>query len=314
MSESGPRVCVVGSAMVDQIVRAPRLPQPGETLIGSSYRIDFGGKGSNQAVAAARLGASVHMIAKLGRDVFGENTRQNYIDHGIPDEFVFFDSEQPSGVAPIWVDERSGQNSIICVPGANLTLTDEEIRSAHSAIESAAVVVAQLEIPIHCNIAAFKIARAAGRTTILNPAPAAELPAALLELTDILVPNESEAELLTGISVTDRATAAEAARRLQQRGVKTVLITLGAGGVFALCRDGRELSAAAPNVDAVDTTGAGDCFIGSLSYYLACGEELQACLSKACIVAAQSVTMQGTQASFPYRRDLDSALFGVDHE
>lgn len=304
MRNKGSKICVVGSSMIDQIARAPRLPGPGETLVGTSYKIGFGGKGANQAVAAARLGADVTMVVKLGRDVFGEQTRQNFADQGIATDFLFFDDDQPSGVAPIWVDEETGQNSIIVVPGANNTMTREEVRQAAPAIEAAELCIAQLEIPIPCNIEAFTIARAAGSTTILNPAPAAELPAELLELTDILVPNEPEAELLTGIAVKDRDSAAKAARALQERGVKTVVITLGAQGAYALRPDGTEILVEAPPVKAVDTTGAGDCFIGSFSYFLAQGQGMEPAMRRACVVAAKSVTRHGTQTSFPTCGDL----------
>ena len=309
MSDTNPKICVVGSAMVDQVARAPRIPKPGETLIGNSYQIGFGGKGANQAVTASRLGAEVSLIAKLGRDVFGENSLQNFQEQGIGTDFVFFDDEQPSGVAPIWVDEQTGQNSIIVIPGANNTMTAAEVRSAASAIESASLVIAQLEVPIPCNIEAFKIARAAGQTTILNPAPAAELPDELLNLTDILVPNETEAELLTGIPVSDLASAGAAAKALNLKGVKNIIVTLGPNGAYALLEDGSELNAKAPMVTAKDTTGAGDCFIGSFSVFLAMDLSFATSMRQACEVAADSVTKEGTQTSFPCRKDLDSSLF-----
>lgn len=309
MSESTPMICVVGSAMVDQVARAPRIPKPGETLIGNSYQIGFGGKGANQAVAAARLGAEVALIAKLGRDVFGENSLKNFQDQGIGTNHIFFDDHQPSGVAPIWVDEQTGQNSIIVIPGANNTMTAADVRSAASAIESASLVVAQLEVPIQCNVEAFRIARKAGITTILNPAPAAELPAELMRLTDILIPNESEAELLSGISVTDKATAATAATKLRSMGGKNVIITLGANGAYALLENRTALNADAPKVDPIDTTGAGDCFIGSFSVFLAMGLSFATSMQQACLVAADSVTKEGTQTSFPCRQDLEPSLF-----
>jgi len=294
--------------MVDQIARAPRLPKPGETLFGTSYQIGYGGKGANQAVAAARLGAAVTIVVKLGRDVFGENTRKNFADQGIATDYIFFDDVEPSGVAPIWVDERTGQNSIIVVPGANETMTVEEVQSAAPAIQQARLCVAQLEIPIACTTEAFRIAREAGVMTILNPAPASDLPDALLQLTDMIVPNESEAEQLTGIAVEDSATARQAARHLQSRGVKSVLITLGERGAFALLEDDTELAVESPQVKPVDTTGAGDCFIGSLSFFLASGEPLESAMRKACAVAAHSVTGHGTQTSYPSRGDISDTL------
>ncbi len=309
MPNSSQEICVVGSAMIDQVSRAPRIPKPGETLIGSSYQVGFGGKGANQAVTAARLGANVSMVAKVGNDSLGESHFKNFKEQGIGTDFIFTDDQQPSGVAPIWVDEQTGQNSIIVIPGANATMTPAEVRSASVAIESAALVVAQLEIPIPSNIEAFKIARAAGRRTILNPAPATELPDELLRLTDILVPNESEAELLTGIPVTGPSSAAEAAELLKSRGVKNVLVTLGKNGAYALLETGEQLTSEAPKVDTVDTTGAGDCFIGSFSVFLSLGLEFSTSMRQACLVAAQSVTKEGTQTSFPCRNELDPALF-----
>lgn len=295
--------------MIDQVSRAPRIPKPGETLIGSTYQVGFGGKGANQAVTAARLGAEVSMVAKVGQDALGESHFKNFAEQGIGTDFIFTDDEQPSGVAPIWVDEQTGQNSIIVIPGANATMTAKEVRSAMAAIESASLVIAQLEIPISCNIEAFKIARAARRMTVLNPAPAAELPDELLALTDILVPNETEAEMLTGIPVTDHVSATEAAKILKSKGVKNVLITLGENGAYAVLEDGKELACETPKVNAVDTTGAGDCFIGSFCVFLSLGLEFAASMQQACIVAAQSVTKEGTQTSFPCRSELDPALF-----
>ena len=176
-----PHICVVGSSMNDQIARAPRLPGPGETLVGTDYQTGFGGKGSNQAVMAARLGAQVTMVVKLGRDAIGEQTAKRYADEGILTDFVFFDDQLSSGVAPIWVDEETGQNTIIIVPGANLALTPAEVRRAADSIHGAHAVVCQMEIPMECNIEAFRIAReTSSAMTILNPAPSAPLPDELL--------------------------------------------------------------------------------------------------------------------------------------
>src|SRR6266508_745292 len=221
-----PRICVVGSANVDLVVRAPRLPAPGETLTGSAFFQGFGGKGSNQAVMAARLGGAVAMVAKLGRDAFGDATIENYRQTGVETGFVCFDERQPSGIALIEVDD-AGQNTIVIVPGANGTLSPADVEHAAEAIQPAAVVVCQCEVPDTANIAAFRLARAAGATTILNPAPARPLPDELLALTDIIAPNESETALLTGLPVTSIAQAEQAAAKLQAVGPATVIITLG---------------------------------------------------------------------------------------
>jgi len=239
--------------MVDQVARAPKLPAAGETVIGTGYFVGFGGKGSNQAVMAARLGAEVTMVAKLGRDASGESTLQNYREQGIRTEFVCFDEHLPSGVAQICVSEATGQNSIVCVPGANLALTPVDVRAAESAVAASAVVICQNEVPLECNLAAFQIAKRAGVRTIYNPAPAADIPAELLDLTDILVPNEIEAAFLTGLPTDTDEAAAQAAQALRQRGPRAVILTLGSRGALVL-EDAGLTHIAAQAVQAIDTT------------------------------------------------------------
>jgi ribokinase len=318
---AAPKICVVGSAMVDQVARAPRLPAAGETVIGTGYAVGFGGKGSNQAVMAARLGAEVTMVAKLGRDDLGERTLQNYREQGIRTDFVCADEHASSGVAQIWVREGTGDNSIICVPGANLALTPADVRRAESAIAASAVVICQNEIPLECNLVAFQIAKRASVSTIYNPAPAADIPDELLQLSDILVPNEIEASFLTGLPTGTDAGAAAAALALRNRclaggdprGVRAVIITLGSRGALILDDTGLT-HVAAPRVHAVDTTGAGDAFVGSLSYHLARGDlradfsgVLRSATQKSCLIATQSVLKPGTQTSFPYPHELPEA-------
>ena len=307
---SEPRICVVGSSMNDQIARAPRLPAAGETLVGSSYQTGFGGKGSNQAVMAARLGAEVTMVVKLGRDSVGEQTAKHYADENILTDFVYFHDKLSSGVAPIWVDEATGQNTIIIVPGANLALTPAEVRRAADSIQAARVVVCQMEIPMECNIEAFRVARETSSVmTILNPAPSAPIPDEMLSLTDLLAPNETEAADLTGLPVTNPAEAQHAARALQQRGAGTVIITLGSAGALAVTTSDEVIRVTVPEVKAVDTTGAGDCFIGSLAYFLAVGFDLRHAMENACTIASQSVLAHGTQKSFPKKSELNPELF-----
>ena len=205
--------------MFDQITRAPALPTPGQTLPATSYQTGFGGKGSNQAVMAARLGARVTMVVKLGRDAVGEQTMQHYTEEGIQTDFVFRDEHLPSGVAPIWVNEQTGQNSILIVPGANLALTPAKVREAATAIASAHVVLCQMEIPMECNLEAMRIAKkSTGVLTVLNPAPSGLVPDEILRLADLLVPNENEAATLSGMPVTNAEEAERAARALQKRG------------------------------------------------------------------------------------------------
>ncbi len=306
MNVNRPKVCVVGSANVDQVARAPRLPAAGETVIGSGYAVGFGGKGSNQAVMAARLGADVTMVARLGRDALGESTLQNFREQGIRTEFVSLDDRLPSGVAQIWVSDSTGQNSIVCVPGANLALTPADIRRAEGAIAASAVVVCQNENPLECNLEAFQIAKRAGVRTIYNPAPAADIPDELLWLTDILVPNETEAAFLTGLPTDTDDNAAEAAHALRSRGPRAVILTLGSRGALVLDDAGLTQIAAQP-VQAIDTTGAGDAFVGSLAYYLARGDDLRTATQKSCLIATQSVLKPGTQTSFPFPHELPEA-------
>ncbi len=297
------QICVVGSTNIDLTFRTARLPKPGETLAGHGFQLGHGGKGANQAVMAARLGARVSMIGKVGRDVFGEGALRNYREHGIDTTHVTLDPERPTGVASIVVDDQA-QNSILVVPGANLGLTPDDVRAASSTIQGAAVLLCQLEVPIDAVAEALRIARAAGVMTILNPAPAVALPDELLQLADLCVPNESEIELLTGGQTAATVQeAAAAAWELQKRGPRTVIVTLGERG--ALIADaGSAEHVPAPRVAAVDSSGAGDAFIGALGVFLAEGVPLRLAVERANAVAALSVTRLGTQMSFPKRGEV----------
>lgn len=300
--------------MFDQVTRAPRLPRPGETLFGSHYHTGFGGKGANQAVASARLGAQVTLVAKLGNDAIARATVEHYKEEGIGIDFLCFDAEHPSGVAPIWVDEQTGQNSILVVPGANQTLTPLEVRRAQEAIRASHVLLCQMETPISCTLEAFRIARSEGAATctLLNPAPCSPIPEELYPLIDILAPNESEAAALSGMPVVSRDQAFAAALCLKERGVGTVIVTLGAQGAVAVTDQDQRISVSAPVVKAVDTTGAGDCFIGSLAVFMSLGLPLRRAMENACITASRSVMSQGTQSAYPRRRDLDPLLFSIE--
>jgi ribokinase len=305
------RICVVGSAMVDLVARVPKLPEPGETLVGSTFQIGFGGKGSNQAVMAARLGANVAMVARLGQDVFGENTLTNYKKQGIDTRFVLMDESRFSGVAPISVDEGSGQNAIVIIPGANMGLSPAGVRDARELIQSTQIVICQLEIPIESTMEAFKIAREAGVITILNPAPAAELPDELLALSDICIPNETEARILTGHTVNTPESATFAGKALLKRGPHSVIITLGEKG--AVCFEGDTIDyIPAEKVEAVDTTGAGDAFVGTLAFQLAGGHPMTSAVRSAVAVASRSVLKEGTQTSFPCYDDVAELLKGSE--
>ncbi len=217
MTTRTPKICVVGSSNIDLISMVPRLPVLGETMMGRSFHMGYGGKGANQAVMAARLGAQVTMVTKIGRDVFGDGTLKNYREQGIDTTYVLFDEARFSGVAPIFVND-SAQNFIVIIPGANLGLSPADARAASAVIQAADLLVCQLEVPIETTLEAFRIAKAGGVRTILNPAPAAALPDELLQLADLCAPNETETELLTGLPVKTPAEAERAAQALRARG------------------------------------------------------------------------------------------------
>jgi len=301
-----PKICVVGSSMIDLISKVPRLPKLGETLVGHSFHLGYGGKGANQAVMAAKLGARVTMVNKVGRDVFGEGTLGNYREQGIDTTHVMFDESRFSGVAPIFVDDNA-QNFIVIVPGANLGLLPADVQKARQVILEADILICQLEIPIETTLEAFRIAKSGNVRTILNPAPAAPIPDELLKLTDICAPNETETELLTGEPVGKLDEAEAAARKLLSRGPGTVILTLGERGALLVDKNNVE-NIPAVKVDAVDPTGAGDAFIGSLAVYLGEGLPIRDAILRANAVAALSVTRIGTQISFPTRAEADNFL------
>jgi ribokinase len=305
MSEP-PRLCVVGSSNIDLTFRTPRLPRPGETLAGHAFRLDFGGKGANQAVMAARLGARVAVVSRVGRDVFGEQTLANYRREGIDTAHVSVDDSRPTGVASIAVDDAA-RNCILVVPGANLGLSPEHVHQAAEAVRGAAVLLCQLEVPQESVLEAFRLARDAGVRTVFNPAPAAALPDELLRLADVCVPNEPELETLTGQPAATLGQAESAARSLARRGPGALVVTLGERGALVLDRDTTEHIPPVP-VQAVDPTGAGDAFIGSLGVALACGLPLRAAVRRANAVAALSVSRLGAQASFPTRAEVEQLL------
>ena len=299
-------ICVVGSSNMDLISRIPRLPKMGETLVGRSFQMGCGGKGANQAVMAAKLGARVTMVTKLGRDPLGRITFDNFRELGMDTSYIFFDQELFSGVAPIMVDD-DGRNMIVIVPGANDNLRPADIRRAEKAIRSADILICQIEVPLETSIEAMRIAKAAGVRTIFNPAPARTLPQEIIELSDILAPNETETEILTGIAVKSLEDAEAAACKLRDMGASVVVITLGERGVLLLDNEG---SAHIPalKTKAVDTTGAGDAFIGTLAYFLALNKPLQEGIKRANAVAAISVGRMGTQSSFPARAEIEELI------
>ena len=297
---------MVGSSMIDLISRVPRLPKLGETLVGSSFHLGYGGKGANQAVMAAKLGARVTMVTKLGRDVFGDGTLKNYREQGIDTTHVMFDNVRFSGVAPIFVDDNA-QNFVVIVPGANTGLTPADVQASKQVILDSDILISQLEIPVETTLEGFRIAKSGNVRTILNPAPAAPISDELVQLADFCVPNTTEIELLTGQSVGTLAEAEAAARKLLLRGTRTVILTLGEDGALLVDKDSIEQTPSV-KVDAVDPTGAGDAFIGSLAVFLGEGLPLHDAIRRANAVAALSVTRIGTQVSFPNRAEADGFL------
>ncbi len=304
---SAPSICVVGSINLDMNAYVERFPRPGETLHGRRFTTGYGGKGANQAVMAARLGAKVSMVGRVGDDIFGQDMRRNLEREGVRTDFVRESKGVSSGVALITIDEH-GQNQIIVIPGANGLVTSADVEDARDAIAGAQVLLCQMEVPMEANVAALRIARGAGATTIFNPAPvSSEVPEEVYRLSDIFCPNESEAELLTGVPVHTLDDARLAASILLERGARAALITLGAQGCLYVTAD-QEAHVPAPIVTAVDTTGAGDAFVGSLAHFLGAGLPALDAIARANAIAAISVQHPGTQASYPRWADLPENL------
>jgi ribokinase len=294
-----PRICVVGSSNMDVTFRASRLPTPGETLAGRTFQLGCGGKGANQAVMAARLGAQVTMVSRVGGDVFGRQILDNFRTEGIDTTHVRVDASHATGAAAIVVDD-AGQNSIIVVPGANYALTPEDVRAAAEVITQAQTLICQLEVPAETTLDALRSARRAGVRTIFNPAPVAAPADAMFAHSDFCVPNESELQSLSGQPVETLEQIARAAEIVRGHGARVVIVTLGERGALIVDERGSEHVPAEP-VQAVDTSGAGDAFIGSLAVFLGEGVELREAVRRANHVAALTVTRPGTQASFPGR-------------
>jgi ribokinase len=303
-----PRTCVVGSCNVDLIVRTPRMPVLGETITGSSFQTCCGGKGANQAVMAARLGAAVAMVGRVGSDLFGERLRQNFIECGVDARHVLTDPERPSGVATILVDDAA-RNCIVVVPGANGAVTPDDVRRASEAVVTADALLCQLEVPLETTAEALRLARDHGVLTVLNPAPARPLPAEVLALADLCVLNETELEQLSGRRVDRQEEVEPAVRGLFGRRTARVVVTLGERGAV-LVDDSGSARVAAFAVDAVDTTGAGDAFVGSLAVFLAGASAVPfaEAVRRATAVAALSVTRPGTQPSFPTVAEVEAFI------
>lgn len=302
-----PNVVVVGSFMMDLIVRADRMPKEGETMIGKEFQRAPGGKGANQAMAAARLGANVTMVGRVGDDLFGQDQIQSLQQAGIETSFISVDPEAPTGVGSITLDDSSGNNRIIIIPGANMRCTTEDVDRAQAALEAADVILLQLEIPLEVNRYVLQRAKELGKPVIFNPAPARPLDREILELVTILTPNETEAEALTGIEIRSVEDAEKAASRLREMGVGTVIITLGGKGSLYFDASGAKLAPTWP-VEVVDTTAAGDAFNGAFAVAFAKGMPPEEALRFANAAGALTVTSMGAQPSIPTLERLEAFL------
>lgn len=296
------KILVVGSSNTDMVIKTHHFPSPGETILGGRFLMNAGGKGANQAVAAARLAGAVTFVGKIGNDIFGKQAVQQLENEGINVDFVSVDPENPSGVALITVDHK-GENSIVVASGSNGTLSPADFDKALAKLDESEFVLMQLEIPIATVEYIAQIAAQKQKKVILNPAPAAELPDELLQNLYIITPNETEAELLTQVKVTDEQSALKAAEALHKKGVEIVIITMGAAGAFLL-NNGKSELIKAEEVEAVDTTAAGDTFNGALVVALSEGKTIQESIVFANKAAAISVTRIGAQASVPYRKEI----------
>jgi ribokinase len=300
-------ILVLGSINMDMVVRAKHLPAPGETVLGRDFKTIPGGKGANQAVGIARLGAQVAMCGKLGEDEFGQALRDNLVAEGIDVSQIRVAEEAPSGIAIITLDE-AGQNSIVVASGANMKIAPEEVISAWKNINHVDVVVMQLEIPLECVVAAAGLAKESGAKVILNPAPARALPSELLSVVDVLVPNESETEILTGEKIEDDAQAEMAADSLLAKGVKQVVLTLGSRGALVVEQGQEAVFLPAFPVKVIDTTAAGDAFVAGLSVRLAEGASLAEAANFGNAAGAIAVTRLGAQPAMPTRSEVEKLL------
>ena len=296
------KVTVVGSFMYDLVATAPRRPKTGETLIGDSFGMFLGGKGANQAIAASRAGAIVSMVGRLGNDLFGDQFLEKFSTEVINTEFVIQDTENGTGVGMPLID-ASGDNSIVIIPQANMALSFENIDQAESSIADSDVLVLQCEVPMEANQRAAEIANKTDTLVILNPAPACEIPDALLSLVDIITPNESETEILTGMPTETDNQAIEAAHLLLSKGIETVILTLGSRGSFLLTKKIEKLIPAF-SVEVVDTTAAGDAFCGALAASLAHGINIEKSVKIANAAGALAVTKLGAEPSLPSREEI----------
>jgi ribokinase len=296
------KIVVAGSCNTDMVVKAERLPVPGETILGGTFLMNAGGKGANQAVAVARLGGDVTFICKTGNDLFGRQSVELYNNEGVNTDYVFSDENLPSGVALITVDAK-GENCIVVASGANASLNTTDIDKAKEAIISSEILLMQLETPTDIVEHIAKLASSNGVKVILNPAPASSISNELLSYLYMIIPNKTEAEILSGINVSDWDSAKKAADAISKKGVNVVVITLGSMG--ALIKNGDQYAeVVAQIVEAVDTTAAGDTFCGAICVALSEGKSILDAVKFACKASSITVTRMGAQSSIPFRKEL----------
>ena len=298
---SNKKIVVIGSSNTDMTVLADRLPVPGETVLGGKFAMGQGGKGANQAVAAQRLGGDVTFICKVGRDIFGENSIKEYQKDGMDTSKIMY-SDEPSGVALISVDTHA-ENCIVVASGANGDITVEDIEANRKDIEEAAILLLQLEIPVEAVVRAAKIGHEAGVYVVLNPAPACDLPEEIYQYLSLIIPNQTEIALMTGIEANDEAGAAKAVEALQSKGTKDVIVTMGSKGSMVY-HEGQATFVPSRKVNAVDTTAAGDTYCGGLCVALSEGKDIIAAAEFATASSALTVQKRGAQDSIPYRKDI----------
>lgn len=296
------KIVVIGSSNTDMTVVTDRLPVPGETVLGGRFSMGNGGKGANQAIAAKRLGGDVSFICKVGEDLFGQNSVAHYKKEGLDTAGIMY-SKEPSGVALITVD-KNAENCIVVASGANNDITVENIEANKKAIGSAEIVLLQLEIPVASVLRAAKLANEAGAYVVLNPAPACGLPDEIYKYISLIIPNQTEIALMTGIEAKDEAGAAKAAEALRAKGVKNVIVTMGAKGSMVYYNQTATFIPS-KKVKAVDTTAAGDAFCGALCVALSEGKELVEAAEFATCASALTVQKTGAQESIPYRKDVE---------
>lgn len=294
-------ILVIGSSNTDMTAKTAELPRPGETVLGGVFTMGAGGKGANQAVAAQRLGGKVKFICKVGKDMFGDNSIAQYEKEGL-DTSGILRSELPSGVALIYVDSHA-ENCIVVASGANGDLTEDDIEKSRKDLEDCDILLLQLESPIPSVLKAAKIAHQAGKTVVLNPAPACPLPEELFRNIDLFIPNETELSTFSGMPVTSQEEAQAAAKAMQAKGVGKLIVTMGSKGAL-ICEGGPSVFVPAHKVKAVDTTAAGDTFCGALCVAISEGKSLKEAAEFACAASALTVQKMGAQNSIPYRKDL----------